>query len=74
MTHAARATAIFAAAMPDDLIPHIAAHAREAELQLEETETSLVVTVPLASCPGARALVLAGSDRCCGRGRAPEHP
>lgn len=48
MSHTAHATAIFTAAMPDDLIPHIAAHARYEELQLEETENALVVSLPLA--------------------------
>lgn len=49
MTYNATASATFKGALPDDLIPHIAAHAREAELQLEATDTSLVVTVPLAT-------------------------
>lgn len=46
--YAAQATATFAGALPDDLIPHIAAHARAAELELEERDSALVVTVPLA--------------------------
>ncbi|SDO88210.1 NADPH-dependent ferric siderophore reductase, contains FAD-binding and SIP domains [Lutimaribacter pacificus] len=49
MTYTAHATAIFKGALPADLVPHIAAHAREAELQLEESETSLIITVPLAT-------------------------
>ncbi|SNR86839.1 siderophore-interacting protein [Puniceibacterium sediminis] len=48
MTHNTSATATFAGALPDDLIPHIAAHAREAELEVQETAASLIVTVPLA--------------------------
>jgi NADPH-dependent ferric siderophore reductase len=48
MTHTAQATATFATALPDDLIPHIAAHARHEDLQFEESETALVVTLPLA--------------------------
>lgn len=49
MTFTAHATARFDGALPDDLLPHIAAHAREADLQPEETETSLIVTVPPAT-------------------------
>lgn len=48
MTYGAQATATFSGTLPHDLIPHIAAHAREADLQSVETEQSLVVTVPLA--------------------------
>ncbi|EAQ04345.1 Siderophore-interacting protein [Pseudooceanicola batsensis HTCC2597] len=46
MTHAATAT--FRGALPEDLLPHIAAHAREAELDLVEADRTLIVTVPLA--------------------------
>ncbi len=55
MSHAARATATFDGMMPDDLIPHIAAHANEAGLQVEERDTSLIVTVSLAKVALERA-------------------
>jgi len=55
MTYAAHATATFEGAFPDDVIPHIAAHAREAELRVKETETSLLVTAPLAKVAVERA-------------------
>ena len=48
MTYTAQAVATFAGDLPDDLIPHVAAHARAAELIVEEAETALTVTVPLA--------------------------
>lgn len=48
MTFLAQATATFGGNLPEDLIPHIADHAREADLQVIETETGLSVTAPLA--------------------------
>lgn len=55
MTYSAQASATFEGALPDDLIPHIATHAREAELQVEESPERLIVTVPLARVAMARA-------------------
>jgi NADPH-dependent ferric siderophore reductase len=48
MTYISHASATFGGPLPDDLIPHIAAHAREADLQVEETASAMTVTVPLA--------------------------
>lgn len=48
MTYAEHASAVIKGTLPFDLIPHIAAHARDADLQVEETDTSLVVTAALA--------------------------
>ncbi|MFN3210095.1 MAG: siderophore-interacting protein [Roseovarius sp.] len=48
MNASAEATATFRGDLPADIIPHIAAHAREADLPVEETTTGLVVTPPLA--------------------------
>lgn len=46
--YSATASAVFQGDLPDDLIPHILSHAREAELDVAESATGLVVTVPLA--------------------------
>lgn len=55
MTYATHAAATFQGELPGDLMTLVAAHAREAELGLEETDTSLVVTVPLAKVVMRRA-------------------
>lgn len=47
-TYTAQAMATFGGDLPDDLLAHIAAHAREADLHVQETEHALTVTVPLA--------------------------
>lgn len=54
MTYTAQARATFGGDLPDNLIPHIASHAREAELIVDEQETALTVTVPLAQVAMAR--------------------
>jgi NADPH-dependent ferric siderophore reductase len=54
----AQASATFRGDLPADLIPHLAAHAREAELQAEDSETRLVVTVEQARVTFDRAQAL----------------
>lgn len=49
MSGPVHASATFRGAMPDDLVPHIAAHARDAELEVEETARGLIVRPPLAT-------------------------
>lgn len=49
MSSTVHASVIFRGTLPDDLIPHISAHAREAELPVEETDNGLLVTPPLAT-------------------------
>ena len=48
MTYAEHASTIIKGALPADLIAHLAAHARDADLLVEETDTRLVVTAALA--------------------------
>ena len=48
MIYSASATARYSGDMAEDLLPHIASHAREVDLQVQETEGSLVVTLPHA--------------------------
>ncbi|PZQ47989.1 MAG: siderophore-interacting protein [Rhodovulum sulfidophilum] len=55
MTFPERAAARVEAALPDDLVPHLAAHAREADLVVEaESRSELVVTLPRARVALAR--------------------
>lgn len=49
MSKILHANAVFRGTLPDDVIPHISAHAREADLPVEETEAGLLVRPPLAS-------------------------
>lgn len=49
MSETLHASAVFRGVLPEDLITHISAHARDAELLVEETRSGLIVTVPLAT-------------------------
>lgn len=48
MTYTANATARIDGALPDDLLPHLAAHAREVELAVEERRAALTFKAPQA--------------------------
>lgn len=56
MTLCAHASGRFDGALPDDLISHCAAHAREADAAVEETGSGLVVALPRARVALARDL------------------
>jgi len=65
--HPARAEAHYAGALPDDLLAHLAAHAREAELQVDETAGSLRVFAPHAEvalhrAPDGLRIAIAAAD------------
>ena len=55
MTFPAKATAKYSGEIAGDLLAHVANHVREVDLQVQETECSLVVTLPHARVTFERA-------------------